>query len=381
MEFFKIMCIALLPLTMSCKAQTKQFGEKQIADINNFVEDLSKNDAFSGTILIAKGDSVLYQKAVGYANKEQKSLNNINTKFNVGSMNKMFTGIAIAQLVEQKKLNFGDKLITHLPNLPAKIFGDITIEQLLTHSAGTGDFFGFTKFEDIADTAKTTQTYVNIGLEEPLIFKPGEKVQYSNYGFILLGAVIEKASGMTYFDYVKKHIFDVANMTNTDFSERDKAHNNLAIGYMGPPHAPGQAPMQPLPKPKGMKREPNTRELEVKGNSAGGGYSTVVDFHRFSKALLSGKLVSPQTFALITKGKVTLLAAIKERNLPEVKYAYGFGETLKNNIRTIGHTGGAPGVDGQLEIYPDLGYTVVLLSNYDRATMPIMRKIQDFITE
>jgi hypothetical protein len=98
-------------------------------------------------------------------------------------------------------------------------------------------------------------------------------------------------------------------------------------------------------------------------------------------ALLSGKLVSAKMLENITKGKVVLLPGIKERNMPEVKYGYGFGEIIRNNIRIFGHTGGAPGVDGQLEIYPDAGYTVVALSNYDRATMPIMRMIQDVITQ
>ncbi len=365
-------------LTFYGNAQSNTLSEKQIANINQLVEDLAKKDEFSGTLLIAKGDKILYQKAVGYSNKEKKSKNTIDTKFNIGSMNKMFTSVAIAQLVEKNKLNYYDKLITHLPNLPEKIFGEVTIEQLLTNSAGTGDFFIFPKFEEIADTAKTITSYVNIGIDVPLLFKPGVKVKYSNYGFILLGAVIEKLYGNSYFDYVKQNIFHVANMTNTDSYERDKEHENLALGYMSPPLLPGEAPK---PIHEKIKREVNTKELEVKGNSAGGGYSTVIDFHKFSLALLNGKLLSTKTLETITKGKVILLPAIKERNLPEVKYAYGFGEVFKNTIRIIGHTGGAPGVDGQLEIYPDLGYTVVALSNYDRATIPIMRFIQDSLTK
>jgi D-alanyl-D-alanine carboxypeptidase len=147
---------------------------------------------------------------------------------------------------------------------------------------------------------------------------------------------------------------------------------------MGPPFMPEQ---EPQPIRGNVKREPNTRELDVKGNSAGGGYSTVIDFHKFSLALLSGKLVSLKTLETITKGKVILLPAKEAMNLPEVKYGYGFGEIYRNGNRMFGHTGGAPGVDGQLEIYHDLGYTIVALSNYDRATMPIMRAIQDVIMQ
>jgi CubicO group peptidase (beta-lactamase class C family) len=376
--FSILVSIVLLTATLACNAQHNKITEEQIVNINKLVEDLESKDAFSGTVLIAKGDKILYQKAVGLAYKVENLKNNINTKFNVGSMDKMFTSVAIAQLVDKNQLNYSDKLIQHLPNLPKQTFGEITIEHLLTHSAGTGDFFVFPKFEAIADTAKTIGTYVNIGIDEPLLFKPGTMVKYSNYGFILLGAVIEQVSKMSYYDYVEKNIFNVAGMTNTDFSERDKVHNNLAIGYMSPPHMPGQAPM---PMPTNVKREPNNRELEVKGNSAGGGYSTVIDFYKFSTALFSGKLVSQKTLNTITKGKVILLPAKKEMNLPEVKYGYGFSEIIQNNIRRIGHTGGAPGVDGQLEIYPDLGITVVVLSNYDMATMPIMRMIQNNINQ
>ncbi len=367
----KLLSIALISISFACHAQNNQdaVGEKQLTDINKLVKDLTTRDEFSGTVLIAKGDKIIYQKAVGLANQEQNTPNNIETKFNIGSMNKMFTSVAIAQLAEKNKLNYSDKVIKHLPQLPEKTFGDITIEQLLTHTAGTGDFFMFPKFETIADTAKTINTYVNIGLEEPLLFKAGAKFKYSNYGYILLGAVIEKVSKLSYFEYVKQNIFAVAGMGNTDSYERDKKHDNLAIGY--------------LPSPTGEKgsREANTKMMEVKGNSAGGGYSTAVDLHKFSVALLAGKLVSLKTLATITTGKVVMLPALPHANLPEVKYAYGFGELYKNKNRMFGHTGGAPGVDAQMEIYPDLGYTVVVLSNYDRATMPIMRFIQEVVTQ
>lgn len=374
----KFISIALLFISLIGKAQTIQISEKQIEDIDRHIENLSKKDLFSGTVLIAKGDKIIYQKAVGLSDKEQNTENNIETKFNLGSMNKMFTSVAIAQLVENNKLAFADKLITHLPYLNKKIFGDITIEQLLTHTSGTGDFFLFPKFDAIADTAKTITAYVNIGLDEPLLFTPGTQFKYSNYGFILLGAVIEQTTGMSYFDYVKQNIFNVAHMLNTDSYERDKTHQNLAIGYAIPPQMPDEAPK---PAGENIIRENNTKILEVKGNSAGGGYSTAIDLHKFSIALLSCKLISAKNLEMVTKGKVIMLPAIPGRNLPEIKYAFGFGELYKNNIRIIGHTGGAPGVDAQTEIYPDLGYTVIALSNYDRATMPIIRFIQDIITQ
>lgn len=371
---------ALLKSVNSFSQKADQINEMQLSSVNELVENLAKDDKFSGTVLIAKGNKILYQKAVGFANKEHNIMINIDTKFNLASMNKMFTGIAIAQLVEKNKLSFNDKVIKHLPNLPEKTFGKITIEQLLTHTAGTGDFFRMPTFMDMKDTAKTIASYLDLGINEPLIFESGAKFQYSNYGYILLGSVIEKISKMSYFQYVKTNIFAVAKMENTDSYESDKTNENMAIGYALPPPMPNQAP-----KPVGEKivREANTHFIEVKGTSAGGGYSTAIDLFKFSKALLSGEILSRNSIEVITRGTITMPRPPMPPNakpLPETKYGYGFGEKYKNNIRIIGHNGGGPGVEGQIDIYPDLGYTVVVLSNYDFGTRPIIKFIEDIIT-
>ncbi len=371
-----------LTLLLSTKifAQDNQVSENQIAEINQMVEKLSNEDRFSGTVLIANGDKILYQKATGFANLESKILNNIETKFNLASMNKMFTSIAIAQLLEKGKLSYSDRAIKHLPTLPESVFGNITIEQLLTHTAGTCDFLRIPKFMDIKDTAKTIAAYVGLGINEPLLFEPGARFEYSNYGYILLGAIVERLSNMSYFDYVQKNIFDKAGMKNTGFYETDKSNTNMAIGYAMPPPMPEQAPPA---KGEKIVREPNTKIIEVKGTSAGGGYSTAIDLHKFSIALIAGKLITRESLAKITKGKITMPAPMMPPNskpLPEMKYGFGFGELYKNGFRIIGHNGGAPGIEGQLDIYPEQSYTVIVLCNYDRIAIPMMNKIQDIIT-
>ncbi len=189
---------------------------------------------------------------------------------------------------------------------------------------------------------------------------------------------------MNYFNYVKRNIFSVAGMKNTDSYETDKTNTNMAIGYAMPP------PMLGKPAPtmgRKVDREPNTKLIEVKGNSAGGGYSTAIDLHKFSQALLTGKLLNKKSLETVTKGKVLMQFRMppmppnaKPMAMPEIKYGYGFGESFKNNIRSIGHNGGAPGVDGNIDIYPDLGYTVIVLSNYDMATRPISQLIENIIT-
>ena len=155
---------------------------------------------------------------------------------------------------------------------------------------------------------------------------------------------------------------------------------NKAIGYALPPPMPGQAPQ---PMSEKIVREANTPFIEVKGTSAGGGYSTAIDLHKFSMALLSGKLLSIGNVSIITQGKITMPKPPLPPNakpLPDQKYGFGFGEVYKNKVRIIGHNGGAPGIEGQVDIYPDLGVTVIVLSNYDRAIRPIINLTQDIIT-
>ena len=380
-KFSILLFLALFAMKNSNAQKDSIFGKKQVSNINLFIEKLFNDDRFSGTVIIANGNKILYQKAVGKSNKEQNTDNDINTKFNLASMNKMFTSVAIAQLVEKKKLSFKDKVIKYLPNLPLKTFGNITIEQLLTHTSGLGDIFCNPAFLDIKDTAKSLNTYIQLGINDTLQFEPGAKFMYSNYGYILLGAVIEQVSKTNYYEYVKENIFIPAEMKNTDSYETDKINQNFAIGYALPMPPPNQ-PLTPTNEP--MQREPNTKIIEVKGTSAGGGYSTAIDLHKFSLALLNGKLLKKETIATITSGIVAMPKMPMRPNakpLPEIKYGYGFGEFYKNNIRIFGHNGGAPGVDVQMDIYPDLGYTVIVLSNYDRSVLPIISFIQDKITE
>ena len=230
-------------------------------------------------------------------------------------------------------------------------------------------------------TEQSLNTYLQLGLTDTLQFEPGTKFFYSNYGYILLGAVIEQITKSTYFDYVKKYIFNPSRMKNTDSYETDKFTQNLAIGYALPMPQTNQ-PAKPLDE--AIQREPNTKIIEVKGTSAGGGYSTANDLYKFSLALRTGKLINKMSVATITTGKVAMPKMPMRPNSkpgPDIKYGFGFGEFYLNNIRIIGHNGGSPGVDAQIDIYPDLGYTVIVLSNYERTVLPIIKFIQGRITE
>jgi D-alanyl-D-alanine carboxypeptidase len=229
----------------------------------------------------------------------------------------------------------------------------VTIHQLLTHTGGTGDIFG-PEFIAHRKELKTLKDYIALFGARDTAFRPGIQFQYSNYGYIILGRVIEAVSGKSYYDYVRERIFVPAGMTSTDSPPEDAAVDDLATGYTtqgGPLHA-------------------NTETLPYRGSSAGGGYSTVGDMIKFADALAAHKLLDAENTALMTTGKVEMNPS------GTALYGYGFGDVTEHNIHHIGHNGGAPGMGGDLSIFPRSGYAVAVLSNNDP---PVMARLAGFI--
>ena len=199
-----------------------------------------------------------------------------------------------------------------------------------------------------------------------MLFEPGARFEYSNSGFIVLGAIIEKVSGQSYYDYVREHVYKPAGMTGTDAYQMTDDTPNLAMGYtsLGPDDKPSSGP-----------RRPNTETRPNRGGPAGGGYSTAGDLLRFAAALTGNKLLSAKSTELITTGKV-------EMGRGGSKYGYGFGEQQMNGYRIFGHNGGAPGIASDLTIIPEPGYVAVVMTNYDPPLMmPVVRKIRELLTQ
>lgn len=181
-----------------------------------------------------------------------------------------------------------------------------------------------------------------------LSFEPGARFEYSNYGFVLLGVLIEQVSGASYYDYVGDNVFRRAGMTSTGSLPESEDVPNRAVGYTRP--SPGGAWV------------PNTDTLPWRGTAAGGGYSTVGDLLRFAQALSSGTLISKATLAEATRPH-------------RQQYGYGFEVQGEGPLRSYGHGGGAPGMKGELRVFPQLGYVVVSLSNLDP---PAASELVDF---
>jgi CubicO group peptidase (beta-lactamase class C family) len=347
------------------KAPATRLGEAEIGQsLTAYLDGLAKEDRFSGVVLIAKGGKPFFVKAYGLADKEKSLPNNPQTKFNLGSMNKMFTAVAIAQLAEQGKLSFDDKVGKFLPDYPNKdVASKVTIHHLLTHTSGLGSYWN-ARFDARRAQIKTVADYLGLFADEPLLFEPGVRFEYSNSGFIVLGAIVEKVSGESYYDYVRKHIYEPAGMKNSDAYQMTEATPNLAMGYtnMGPDDRPATGP-----------RRPNTETRPNRGGPAGGGYSTVEDLLRFAAALQNHKLLSAKMTELITTGKVATGPG---------KYGYGFGDMQANGQRFFGHNGGAPGIGSDLSIFPGLDYVAVVMTNYDPPLMmPVARRVRELLTQ
>ena len=326
-----------------------------IAELEARVASATAAGEFAGAVLVARGGKPIYQAAAGFADRERLLPNTLETRFRIGSMNKMFTAVAILQLVQAGKLSLSDPLGKHLKNYPnVELARDVTIEHLLTHTGGTGDIFG-PEFAQHRRDLRQLRDYVRLFGARGTAFPPGSRWEYSNYGFVLLGVVIEQVSGQSYYDYVARHVYGPAKMSATASLSEDQAVPGRAIGYMRyrPEGTPAPAP--------GVTLFPNTSTLPYRGSSAGGGYSTVADLLAFARALESHVLLDAEHTAALTTVKPGLAAG--------ANYAYGFADMTRRGVRCFGHNGGAPGMSGVLLVCKPAGeaesIVIAVLSNLD----------------
>jgi len=331
----------------------------RLKDSNAFLEGLVAADQFSGAVLVAQNDQILLEKAYGLAKRSPDVPNNVDTKFNLGSMNKMFTAVAILQLMEQGKLSLDDTIIEHLPDYPnSEVAGQVTIHHLLTHTSGLGDVFTG-KFIENPNLYRSNTDFLPLFVNEPLQFKPGEQFSYSNAGYVVLGLIIERVSGQSYDDYIQRHILESGGMVNTGAFAIDANTPNLAIGYT----------TRDINGYKTIPLTDNSSMMPGKGFAAGGWYSTVGDLLRFRNALLNFEILNPALTELLLTGKVDVQA--------NFRYAYGFFDRKIAGQRVVGHGGGAPGVCSSLGMYLETGYTVIILSNSDEGCLRALDYLQD----
>ncbi|MBT2619850.1 serine hydrolase domain-containing protein [Chryseobacterium sp. ISL-6] len=339
-KYLKIKILMIL-IFFNISFALAQENSNAVKNIEKQLAVLEKENNLSGVVLIAKNGKPIFKQAYGMANIADHIPNKINTKFNLASMNKMFTAMAVMQLVQEGKISVQDYVGKYLTDYPNKTVHDsVTIHQLLTHTSGLESFW-----DEHAKLAKekfrNTSDYRPLFVDKKPIFKPGTQMLYSNTGYMILGLIIEKLTGKNYSDYVKEKIFVPLKMYDTDAYELDDAILNMATGYTMSVEKPGQW-------------KNNTFLNVIKGTPAGGGFSTAEDLLKFADALQNNVLLNKKNTEIYTKG------SLKYR---DARYAYGIIESDINGHRIIGHTGGHYGIANELMIFTDMGYTVVILTN------------------
>jgi D-alanyl-D-alanine carboxypeptidase len=317
-------------------------GGSRVADAQAFPDDslvaaarrvLSARaaaDSFSGAVIIARHGKPLLRDAYGFADRERRTPNRPDTKFNLGSIDKLITRIAIWQLVAAGKLSLDQPIGRYLPDYPNRAARErVTARQLIEMSSGVPNFFNDAYLRRHA-SVRTVDDYLALFATDSLQFEPGTTRAYSNGGYILLGKLIEVLTGKTYYDYVRERVTGPSGMADTRHYLIDERVPNLAIGYTR------QSPDQVrAPSPR-----PNTWSLAGRGSPAGGGYSTVDDFLGLDAAIRAGRL---------------LPAAFADSLLPA---GYHTGQT------PLRHGGGGPGTNAEYVAFSD-GYTVIVFTNAD----------------
>jgi CubicO group peptidase (beta-lactamase class C family) len=339
--------------------QIKQLSEDVLVNrIEKCLNKLEEDDEFSGAILVAKDGKAILNKAIGEASKGYDIPNKTNTKFNIASVGKVFTGFAIVQLADKGKLSYDDPISKYVPAdwLNPAISEKILIKHLLTHTSGLGDYFKKAYKQCDVPYFRDIEDYKSLIANDTLKSVPGTRFLYSNTGFILLGVIIESISKDSYFNYLKKNIFEPAGMNNTDGFDKDYPVENRATGYTK------------VYENDQVKWNNHQFTRILRGSPSGGIYSTTQDILKFANTIDSNNLISPESYKYLMEGMPELNASF---------HSYGFFVSQGLVGRTASHKGDGMGMNCQFKMYLDSGYTVIVLSNYSAPSANILANVID----
>jgi CubicO group peptidase (beta-lactamase class C family) len=317
--------------------------------LDGYIEKLIADNDLSGSVLIAQGDRPIYERAFGFADAKRASKVTPDTRFGMASGSKMFTALAVAQLVEKGKVSYNDPLVKYFPDFPnAALARKATVHHLLSHTSGIKEYWTdeYEKnWQNIRDNKQTLPWVYTAGTA----FEPGAQFQYSNSNFILAGLIVEQVSGLDYNEYVRNQITGPLGMTRTDYYVRSGSVSDLA---------------EPL------KRGANgweSVELGARGTAAGGCYSTPREMLKFARGLVGGKLVSRDTLAVMTATKTRALNAMMD-------YGYGFEIGNEGSVHSFGHGGIAGGTNFEFRYFPAGDLTFIAFNNQNNGAYDDLRK-------
>lgn len=350
--------IAAIPISAAYRERELQLGKSPLARaIGEYATARTGKGAFSGVIAISKNGSMLLERGYGYADSSQKIVNTSQTKFCIASVGKLFTAVAIAQLVEQGKLSFNAPIGTYISGFPKDVADSVTIADLLDMTGGFGNSATVS-----GDHPLTLAELMQPIYTESLQSKPGATFNYSNDGYVVLGAIIQHVTGEPYATYIQQHIFNPADMHDTVIAAYRPAQvAGMAHGYTNQ---------------NGALADIST--MYQIANPSGGAYSTAGDLLKFAQAFMNHKLLSPAMTSAILVPRVNT----PQPGGPSVdEYTYGFAYQAYNNVSFVGHNGGTAGYEDQLDMYPSKGYAVVVLTNQDGTMVPVIRESERLITQ
>jgi D-alanyl-D-alanine carboxypeptidase len=309
--------------------------------IHTALDQLVRTNDFSGCVTVADGGKTVFDECRGLAERNFGVPIDHQTKFRVASVGKMFTAVAIGQLVEAGKLSWDSTLAQLVPEYPDQATAKkITVWELLHHTSGLGDFFVPAFFEH-REKYVNPADYLDLIARQPMVSEPGKQLNYSNAGYVLLGRIIENVSHEGYFDYIQRHVFAPAGMRSSGFNTVDEVTPKLAVGYF---HE----------SPFSTKWKANWMKIPFKGSPAGDSYSTSADLVRFAEALRGGKLLKPVTLTKMFKDPVPAGPG---------SIGAGIDERLSHGRHIRGHQGGIEGITTDLAMVWETQGAVALTSN------------------
>lgn len=333
--------------------------------LDNLVRAQQHPEPFSGAIYITTGDQVVFAQGYGYAQRAERILNRVDTRFQTASGSKIFTAVAICQLVEAGKLALESRVVDLLPGVFSQMDAAVTVYHLLTHTSGFTSYFE----EDINPDyealwqetpvyrMRRTQDFLPLFQHKPQKFPPGERFEYNDGGFILLGALVEKISGQPFQEYVQQHIFRRAHMVDAGYFSSDQLPARTALAY--------------LPGADGAWRS-NIFAVPARGGADGGANTSALDWYQFWQALAQFKLLGKEMTGMLLRPQV-----VTAEEAPNTHYGLGVwlevqGETVKSYFVE----GYDPGVSMRSLVFPEQELTLTMLANTNKALWPLYEKLR-----
>jgi CubicO group peptidase (beta-lactamase class C family) len=346
--------------------------------LGSYLRERENQNQFSGVALITQRDKILFSGAYGYANRTWKVPNSLDVRFDTASMTKLFTVSAVLQLIDQDLLSIETRVMSALGIRGTKISDEVNVFHLMTHSSGIADDAEEEAGELYEELWKTKPNYAVTQTEDFLPqfidkepnFLPGKGCRFNNVGFILLGLLIEKITGMTYREYVRKNIFERLGMLHSDFLHMETVYPKVAEGY------------SPIETENGdiIEWRKNIYCYPPVGSPDSGAYVTAGDVDIFLRAILVGKLLSPELTEALLKPRVFYRDHSKYAF--QLKYGYGFlfYQNMDGVTQFILGQGENPGASCKTFYYPESDIHGILLANQDYCTWPVVWKIHQLLT-